>query len=486
MFIPGWWPFSFRRFVITMKTIVNVISCIDPLKFYLCAAIFFGFTFLAVMPPFQVADEPGHFCRAWQISEGGFMAKRENNRIIADLPASVGQFITPFLRQIWANEIRFGANEWRDREKIKVNAGSRATYDINTTALYSVICYVPQSLAIFIFRTFDLPLLYIFYLARIFALCFWITCACFSIRLLPYGKWLFVFLALLPTTIMQNLAISADVVTNGAAFLFIASCLRLSVEGNVLTPRRCLALFVLVIVLCLAKAAYLPLLLLLFLVRTSNCGSFKNKFMLVTIYGSAGCLAAILWTRAVSDLYISYADYNPEYVGSAALVNGADAHRQMEFLASDPLFVFGLLGRSLVSSLSGHITGYMGTFGWNDRHIGEWLAVTAYIVILVIACTDGKNPPELSWRHKLLFLSIVFIIVCLIILSMYATWIPVGYNVVAGFPGRYLIPVYPLFFMVFLNKIKIPAIGAFLTIIMSVILFLASLQVLSERYWPPV
>ena len=53
-------------------------------------ALFSGLLWVALIPPFQSPDEPNHFFRAWQISEGHFFPEKTADRRLGGvLPESV-------------------------------------------------------------------------------------------------------------------------------------------------------------------------------------------------------------------------------------------------------------------------------------------------------------------------------------------------------------------------------------------------------------
>jgi len=48
-----------------------------------------GVLFILVTPPFGGADEPAHWYRAYQVSEGTFRAERDGDRVGGLLPTSL-------------------------------------------------------------------------------------------------------------------------------------------------------------------------------------------------------------------------------------------------------------------------------------------------------------------------------------------------------------------------------------------------------------
>ena len=90
-------------------------------------------------------------------------------------------------------------------------------------ANYGPIGYLPQAAGIAVGRLFGAPPLICFYLARLANLLVAVTLLFFAIRLAPFGKQLFVLMALLPVTMMELASVSSDALTiAGAIVLHLA------------------------------------------------------------------------------------------------------------------------------------------------------------------------------------------------------------------------------------------------------------------------
>ena len=70
-----------QRRTIRGNLIPHRAEMIAPGRFVLVAVLLFGATFAVVTPPFQVADESGHFYRAYRVSEGRLdLSRRPDGR----------------------------------------------------------------------------------------------------------------------------------------------------------------------------------------------------------------------------------------------------------------------------------------------------------------------------------------------------------------------------------------------------------------------
>ena len=87
---------NFRSLFSIFRLKLNSLFLIAPEKFFLALGLFFGLMFIVLTPPFQVPDETNHFFRAWQVSEGGLSAVKQDSRVGGFIPQSLVKFSTPF------------------------------------------------------------------------------------------------------------------------------------------------------------------------------------------------------------------------------------------------------------------------------------------------------------------------------------------------------------------------------------------------------
>jgi uncharacterized membrane protein len=355
--------------------------------FFVTAALIAGLLCVFLNPPFQTPDEPAHFYRAWQISEGKLISEKADDRVGGQLPANLEIFAREFSQVNW-NGFNFSQNIMNNGLiKMKPDADAKKFIDFNNTALYSPVCYAPASLALFILRQFNVSLPFLFWGARLASLLFWVGMVYLAIRLIPVYQWLFTLLALLPMSVFINSSISADVVTNAVCFLFTAILLKYIFEKKEIQRQRAFILIVMVIALVSVKAAYSPLILLLLLLGK---GEKNKKIAWLKISGLffLGVFVAWLWHHMTDLLYLSYANYNVSHRDSAALVKDADMHAQMNYITSHGTYLLDVLYASVSYAFPMYSNGYIGTFGWLDLPLPAVFIISFYLIILIIACSD--------------------------------------------------------------------------------------------------
>ena len=466
-----------------MVPILRIIKNLrQPEIVFLILALIFGTAFLFVTPPFQVPDEPNHFFRAYQVSEGKVHALKHEQRVGDFLPESVLEVTYPF------NHIIAGGKFTEDpmflkAASVSLNPEKRIFVDFNNTALYSPACYVPQALGIAILRIFGAPVLSLFYAARIATLLFWIVLVFISVRLIPVGKWLFCFLALLPMSLSINSSLSADVMTNGIAFLFVALILNSYYTKN-LGNKRVLLIAFLLFLLPLLKTIYITLALLILILPFNVLDSKLKKVLVPGALLFSAIIPFVLWSASIRELYITYDQYNPLYRDKAALVEGIYPDRQLNQMKEHNVIFYRMIRRSTYRLIKYHVPGYTGVFGWADVKPPVWFSYTLFCCIVLIALGDVEQNYRLSWLKRILFVIVFFVTLSAVFLTQFLTWTGLGPQVVKFIQARYLIPFYPLLFlcMYSLFPIRKTIISALVPAV-SIASLIFCLGILIERYY---
>lgn len=401
----------------------------SPERIFLSVGLVAGMAFLVVTPPFEGADEPAHFYRAYQISEGGIRAERRGDLVGGLLPRSLRE-----RRHVSAPDMETGAVT----ASAPLRAGDREFIDFRTTGPYAAVPYLPQALAIGLGRQLDLPPVVLLYLGRLAGLAASLVVVFLAIRTAPMAKHVLLLIAVAPIALRQMALLSADSVTNAVAFLFIAIVLRLSlVTGAALRGRWIAALVLSALAVTLAKHAYVPLLLLILLCPVEQFGSRRRYLLIVlcTLGLSAAALAA--WFRAIGHLYV------PQPIAPTA-----DPARQVAFILAEPIHYAVILLRDLRRNGADYLWHCLGYAGHVPARFG-WVHLAGLGLVAVVDC---GRPKALGWRAKVLLLTVLGATYALINTFNYLGWNPVGAERISFIQGRYFLPIAPLACLLLSNR----------------------------------
>jgi uncharacterized membrane protein len=416
----------------------NLLASLTPERLLLTFGLIFGLAFLVVTPPFQVTDEYVHFYRAFQVSEGQWVGANALLPIsLMDLAASVSRGIQ-FHPE---NKQRLG--DLRAQWGKPLNVEERAVVDFRSTALYSPIPYLPQSLGIAIGRVWGVSPLVLFYLGRLFNLICWISLSYLAIRTTPVFKWVFLLLALTPMSVFLAASVSVDALTNALSFLLIASFLYLSVgKISVIERKDIICLIVISVLLALSKQAYVLLLGLYLLIPVGKLGSWKRYFLTGLALFSFTIFAAGAWSWGVKDLYAP----NPR-PGMAVVPKD-----QILYIWNNPLQFKDLLWTTVTGQVGTWVNTFTGVLGWLDTRLPDPIYLSYPIILVFAALTDGTKDKLLTLKNKLLIALVVVLSMFVVLTSGYILWTIVGSTSVEGIQGRYFIPVVPLMLLLLYNR----------------------------------
>lgn len=437
---------------------------LSPERAFIILGSIFGLLFLLVIPPFEVPDEPQHFYRAYQVSELGFFRIVELNKDEkppGNAPSKYGAMLPKSLAVVVDGSevatIRFQPD--RKVQLSKLAALFHLPLDPRNreylpVAPYPPIAYVPQAIAIALGRIGGLPAVVLFYLGRIFALGAWIALTYLAIRITPILKWTFCLLALMPMTVSLGASISPDSLTFGVSFLLTALLLYwiFDQKKETIGKSDLGLLLLLLIVLTLCKAIYILLIFLFLLIPRKKFDSKGRFYLSFTLALASGVAIYFLWEYVATAIVVPgptisllrHAVDNPPFPN-------VSAQKQIAFILSNPGAFMDIL-LNTYSVLGGYLLNtFVGLLGWVDTWLPSWVPY-AYVASLAVASLLESSGRKITMKARLLSFAIFVAVGFISLVYIYISWNSVGMKYIAGFQGRYLIPVAPVFFLIFQNQ----------------------------------
>jgi uncharacterized membrane protein len=423
----------------------------DPANLFLALSLVFGVAYALLIPPFQSPDEPNHFLRAWQISEGAFLSDhRPDQRLGGVLPLSTQALADSFAYLKNNYDARLDAALIRRLAALPPNYTKRGFLDFANTAIYAPFGYVPQALAIALLRPFGASVLTTLYTARLFNLFVWCGLMFFALRRLPFKKSTIAFLLLLPASLVIAASCNADVMVNALSFWVVVG----TVDGRRWTGdggrwrgdggretgdggrRTVLGVLGVLGVVCFQKLVLVPFALLLWcLPNTAAWNKWKYAGLFVAV------AAAILGSMQAQHWFIPYDAYNPAFRDTQTLNEGVNPSAQLAYMLGHPVQFAGIVLKSYAQALPSTLAHVLGKFGWEKNYLpAGWLF--ALFSALLLLLVSEKNP--LSKRQRGLAGFVVFGYIACFSVTMYALWCPVGALELSNLQGRYFAPVLPL------------------------------------------
>ncbi|MGB7275835.1 MAG: DUF2142 domain-containing protein [Geitlerinemataceae cyanobacterium] len=423
---------------------------------FLTIAGLFGCLFIFVTPPFQVADEYLHFYRAFQISEGQWIAQQQAGDCYGYsryfekeicLGGRLPRSLLTTVRGSSQDDLRFHPERKQDIRDIfaglnlPLNNSDRIFIKFNTTGLHAPIPYIPQAVGIAIGKSLHLSPLLIFYFGRFSNFIVWLILAWIALKTTPIGKLVFLLLLLTPMSLFQASSLSADALTNGLAFLWMAIVFKLSLDRQTsMQPKHTIGLLGFSMLLCLSKIAYFPLLFLFFIIPYKKLKTRVRYAIMMASIAIASFSVILIWSSVVDRIYVP-------------LSVGILPDRQIEFVLDRPLEFAATFGRTFVREGINYLHQFIGVLGWIDTPLPGFFVLSYWTVLIFVSLfvQFGNSSTTISFKQKII-ISIVLALNIVVLSSLAYLWNPIGSQSIGGIQGRYFIPISPLFFMLLVNR----------------------------------
>lgn len=451
---------------------------VSPQNTFIIIGIIFGLIFIILIPPFQVDDEPIHFYKAYDLSEGHIIPEREGSEIIFYIPQNMKETSLNFVAGKYLNKnVKYNLSQTSNLLNLPINNNDTVKVKYNLT--YPPNPYIAAAFAIDLGKLFGVSSLMLLFLGRLANLLIWLFFVYLAIRITPVFKWVFLLLALMPMTIYLAASVSADSFTLAISFLSIAIFLKYAFDENKdkINKKEIILLLLLTVVLALSKQGYF-LISLLFLVIPRN--KFKNNkirtfaFLLIFLIPLS---ISLYWNSLFPGIYL---------LGKHASVSG-----QIAFIHSKPLYFPYVIINTLNMFLGKYLTRFVGSFLWESIPLPTFMVYSYLLVLISISLLD-KTKIKINMKQKTIFFVIASLIFILTFVYIYLTFTAVGNTYVSGVLGRYFIPIAPLIFLLLYTSksclkidrisLKLPKNFSWFVILFIIIFLSATVSILVSNY----
>ncbi len=414
---------------------ITFLTRLDGVKLeyvYLVIALIWGVALVALMPPFQVPDEPAHFARAWGLAQGVFLPPRSFKEV---LPANVWTLQNDFpvgpIRETSHYPAHVGPGV---RSLLGERISQQQIPGVSSIPSQNPVAYTPQAVGIEMVRLARGSPLAAFYLARLVNLGVAIVLVFFAIRLAPVGKVMILIVALFPGVISEMASVSPDALMIAGAMFFTGLALNYS-ERSRLSTRSMVALLMAGLVLLTVKPGYFPVIGLVFMLPQQAFSSRRRY---------AGWLGGIVVSVvALSALLLLASPKAPTGISVGPAPPGTNVVLQIEQVVRHPLSFAAVLLHSFSGESLEYIRQLVGVLGWLTINVSQ----TAMLLLLALVMVFGSGlawEPSLGVRRRTTLLATWVATAVCMLLALYAALTPVGGLWVYGVQGRYWAPFLPL------------------------------------------
>lgn len=391
------------------------------------------------MPIFMVPDEIVHFYRAYQLGEGHLVSESQKG--------DVGGYVPKVPKQ---NTLGRNKNMVITSKQYFDKAKPDVFVKFPSSAQYSPVLYVPQTIGIRIGRMFSRSLGSMVIFGRLCNLAAYIAMVAIAINIAKRGKWVYAVIALFPVAIQQAASLSADVMTTGLAFIAIAFIHSLFLQKEKIQNSQWIQLLLLAVALSLTKQTNIILLAPLVFLPTRLFKNFKSKLVVVSTIMVAGVIAGITWYLIIKH---NYQNLNTTLeAGIPNVVPGT----QLKNIIAHPFTFLGVLFRSFVfEGFKGIPTpdfywfSSFGAFSWFTYKLPITFLVLGYSLLLIMFLYDDSETEEKLLQTAAIQTATYVLYLTMVAVALYIAWTSLGAAQVSGIQGRYFIPIIPLLIPLF-------------------------------------
>lgn len=423
-----------------------IVKKISIEKLYAITALFTGILFMLIITPYASSDEDNHIFKCYDMVNvimGSKTADDPQDHWLRECDAN-----TELDREVsMKNYLYVYEHFWEksDSDEMVLVHVDDVTYDTQ-----AIIYYFPAVAGILLGRILNMGTVATYMLGRLFILAIYVLMTYFALKKIPVFKTGFALIMLMPSTISKAACISYDGLLMAYIFLFIAYTVYYIYNNRTLKVKDIVILVLSGLAMTVGKGgAYLPFLLLLFLIPKTN---FGRKIPYPAIVTGAIVGSMLVYCLYNIELFSDVAQSGQGTVNDLAWTE--EEGYTLKYILTNPLKSMKVFINTFIQFGGLRYTELIGSgFGWLKVYVSEFY-VAAYTIILVIAGLN-VNGEEFIFdkKQKILMSSIVVISSLLVIASMWLFWTPVTYPYVVGVQGRYFIPMLVLVFFVTKNKI---------------------------------
>lgn len=428
-------------------------------------AFILGLIFVFIVPPFQSPDEPAHFYRAWGLASGQVTCTKVDGKYGLYVPENVVNI--PEVMEV--SNISFKYNNKFNHKLIIENMGTtigNSLKFVEPSNLCSIIPfgYFPQTVAVILSKIIYPSPLFSLYLGRLLNLIFSVVLINFAISLIPLGKPILSVFVLLPMFLHQIASFNYDASHYAFTYLFIAFVLFLSYKREKIKTKEYLLLLLTSIFTAQIKFVYLPILLLLFLLKSKNFTSRRKYVLSILLIFLVNIIVTLLSVVLFKD---------------SRLVVNVDKGVQITTFFDSPMRFLSLFVYSLDTQFDFYLKSTIGWLGWLDYGLNNLVYFSIVFFSIMFVDSENANDVAFSIKNRLILFSTFLIELIVIFLSLYIIWTPTNSLVVIGVQGRNILPFLPLlFFSVYRYNPK-----KYLFILILVAIYFFVFKSVAMRYW---
>jgi uncharacterized membrane protein len=408
----------------------------QPVAVFIVLATLFGLAAVVAIPPLRGADEPAHFLRAYGIARGEMVPSLadDEGRKGLYLPARLHDgyeffetvryhFRTPDFsyRQVFAEYLR--------RKSIEADPARPPVFVLYAGSEgYAPVAYLPYVAGALVGSLMGLDFVPLLLLMRLAGLAATTALAVYAIAVVPYFKWTFLFIAMLPIALFERSIVCVDGAALSLALVVTALCLRAACGTAAATPPWRRAMWMTLCVL--TKPSQIVFIVLEGMTRPFT--ELPRAWRSLGVMVLPGVVLTAAWLVAGSADMAAWR----MIAGTGEPAEHFNIGWKLKFLLAQPQhFVNAALGT--LGNLYDLWREAIGGLGWRDTHLP--LAIYLVLSAMFVATCLVRLDCDVSTRRRIAVFSWLTVLGywAAIFLIFYLAWTPIHTEWIHGIQGRY-------------------------------------------------
>ena len=420
--------FILSALVVTMKK-----KCLKIENAFFILAIFLGGAYLLIFTPGTEPDADAHFATAYYDANVLLGREREN---------SDGNVIMR-LEDTRKDGLKNLA-QLRNMNTTKENLLTKSE-DNQETGFYRgrlnvpITAHLPQSIGLCVGILSGMGATLTAYCGKVMALLFYIVCCYIGIRLMPFGKEILAFVALLPFSMETATSYSYDCEVLALSLLMFGYIMYLTYQKPKITWKDIAAWCVLTAWIGPCKVVYVLLGEMILLIPKEK---YKNRKM---YWGTMG----IVLITGIASIYIT------RLSSVSSVVSGeveGNYYTISMFLKNIPQGLL-MIGKSIELYFDEYIKQMFGSmYSWMDINLPFTFAILYVVLMVVVSIRSESEKYEITKIQKGILGGTSLLIAGGIVAGLMFGWTLKDSVAVEGIQGRYFLPVLPAFMLLLRNK----------------------------------
>ncbi|MGM9549707.1 MAG: DUF2142 domain-containing protein [Faecousia sp.] len=359
-----------------------------------------------------------------------------------------------------------------DQELVLVEANQ----GIVSEQLY--VLNLPQAIGFTIARLLGLGFIPMVQMGRIVSYGVFVLLMFFAIRMVPFGKRMFLILALTPAVLTQTVSITRDAVIFGLSFFLIAKVLQTAYSERKPSVWDWLVILLFSVLLAPCKAVYLPVsFFCLLVVYRQYIRGQKVRWGRILLVG----VCALILILFVLDRFSGLFWMLENAFAQARDGSGVPEVYTIAYTLTHPSLTVMVFLNTMRTQLGSLLVNGIQLF---DINLGSSDTMTILILfLLLIECWHEAEKRDFLRPGERVFCFLVAFAVLVSTALAALTWTDTDSYVIMGIQGRYLTPVFPLLCVCLMNNHRLRIRGNHQTLVKAGCCIFPAIYLMNMYLW---